>query len=386
MWARHNAEWRDPAQIASQWRDAGDTDPKLLKFEVQGDWWEAVESSGITLVVTREYEHLVMALTVANSKPKISYLPLPHPSGVVVDRRHKVVHIASTRNPNQIYALKPVTGLVPRTDVALDELSEHPLVPVHTRYYPGSLYIHDLALIDGRLHANAVGQNAVVRFGIDGEACRVWWPRCIESRKRPVFEQNHIQLNSIAAGPDLSRSFFSASADRMSRLRPGHRNFPTDGRGVIFDGATREPLVHGLTRPHSARLHRKRLWVANSGYGEVGFVRDGSFEVLTRLPGWTRGLCLRDRTAFVGTSRVIPRFHRYAPGLDIEGSLCGLHAVDISTGEVLGSLVWPTGNQVFGLDWAPGGMTSGFPFAVGKQRQSGAMKRLFYAFSTTTRK
>ena len=83
---------------------------------------------------------------------------------------------------------------------------------------------------------------------------------------------------------------------------------------------------------------------------------------------------------------MIPKFRRYAPGLDIDGSLCGLHAVDTSSGRVLGSLVWPYGNQIFGLDWAPFGMTSGFPFDVGKRSQSARTKKLFYAFSTTTRK
>ena len=285
MWARHNAEWRDPSQIASQWKDACDTDPKLLRFSVRGAWWSVLEKSGITLLVTREYEHLVMALSVADGRPRISYLPLPHPSGLVVDRRRGVVHIASTRNPNQVYEFKPVTGLVPRDDVELGNLSEHPLVPVRTRFYPGSLYLHDLALVGGVLHANAVGQNAVVSLEEDGGARRVWWPRCIESRQGPVFEQNHIQLNSIAAGADLSSSYFSASADRISRRRPGHGNFPTDGRGVIFDGATRETLVRGLTRPHSARLHRRRLWVANSGYGELGVIRKGHFETLSSVAG-----------------------------------------------------------------------------------------------------
>ncbi len=266
MWARHNAEWRDPAQIASQWRDACDTDPKLLRFRVRGGWWDALETSRITLLVTREYEHLVMALAVKDGKPRISYLPLPHPSGLVVDRRRRVVHIASTRNPNQIVEFKPVTGLVPRSDVELGTLSERPLVPVRTRFYPGSLYLHDLALVDGRLHANAVGQNAVVTLDEDGGARPVWWPRCIETRKGPVFEQNHIQLNSIAAGKDLSSSYFSASADRISRRRPGHRNFPTDGRGVIFDGAAREtsgawidPTALGTTSQKTPLGRQQRL-------------------------------------------------------------------------------------------------------------------------------
>ncbi|MFN8563871.1 MAG: DUF4915 domain-containing protein [Anaerolineae bacterium] len=93
----------------------------------------------------------------------------------------------------------------------------------------------------------------------------------------PVFGQNHIQLNSIAAGDSSKTSFFSASTDKISARRPGHRNFPVDKRGVIF-GATREPIARGLTRPHSVWPHDGKIWVDNSGYGTLGYVEDGGFD------------------------------------------------------------------------------------------------------------
>ncbi len=68
LWTGHNAEWRDPAQIASQWTEAGDIDPKLLDFKVRGAWWDVLETRRMTLLVTREYEHLVMAFTVLQRK------------------------------------------------------------------------------------------------------------------------------------------------------------------------------------------------------------------------------------------------------------------------------------------------------------------------------
>jgi hypothetical protein len=124
----------------------------------------------------------------------------------------------------------------------------------------------------------------------------------------------------------------------MLRRRPGHLNFPVDRRGVIFSGATREPIVEGLTRPHSARLRDGVIWIDNSGYGELGRVVDGTFEPVVRLPGWTRGLSFAGDIAFVGTSRVIPRFRRYAPGLDEARSECGIHAIDVHSGKIQGSL------------------------------------------------
>jgi len=382
LWARHHAEWREPAQIATQWEQAAVTDPALLQLRVRGAWWDVLERAKITLLITREYEHLVIALTVRKGKPLTTFLRMPHPSGLAVDRKKNLVHIASTRNPNQIYDLAPVTGLLPRRDMKGEALDSHPLAPVSSRFFPGSLYMHDLALIGGELHANAVGHNAVVSFD-SASWKRVWWPHAIETKQGPAFDQNYLQLNSIAAGRTLKDSFFSASTDVMSRRRPGHRNFAVDQRGVIFSGATRDVVARGLTRPHSARLLGRDLWVDNSGYGEVGVIKDGALEPVTVLPGWTRGLCFHEQTAFVGTSRVIPRFRQYAPGLDLEKSVCGIHAVDARSGRVLGSLIWPNGNQIFAVDWVPQTVTCGFPFHAGARPGAAArIKKMFYAFTT----
>lgn len=92
-----------------------------------------------------------------------------------------------------------------------------------------------------------------------------------------------------------------------------------------------------------------------------------------------------DRIAFVGTSRVIPRFRGYAPGLEVDASLCGVHAVDMQSGRILGSLIWPYGNQVFAVEAAPCRLTSGFPFMVGATRAFARQKQLFYTFQVTAR-
>jgi uncharacterized protein (TIGR03032 family) len=384
LWEGHGREWRDPTAVLNPWVGT-ETDPRLLRARASGTWWETLDRLRITLLVTREYEHLVMALTVIDGQPRVSHLPLPHPSGLAVDRARGVVHIASTRNPNQIYELEPVASTLDRGDVEPPDIVERPLMPVRSTVHPGALYIHDLAYIGNTLHANSVGQNAVIRLPRFGGHERAWWPSAIERDGRPDFSRNWIQLNSIAAGADLASSFFSASAATMSKRRPGHQNFPVDRRGVVFSGATREPMVRGLTRPHSARLHRRRVWVDNSGYGEVGVARDGNFEVVRRLPGWTRGLSFCQNVAFVGTSRVIPRFRQYAPGLDVERSHCALHAIDIASGALLGSLTWPYGNQIFAIDWLKRSQSGGLPMS-GSRYGIKRMSRLFYCFDNPRRR
>ena len=355
--------WRNPAQVAALWNGAGAPDAALLASRTSGAWWECLESAGVTLLVTREYEHLVIALSASRGQPVVSYLSLPHPSGLAVDRRQNLVHVASTRNPNQIFDLAAVTDCLPRVDVKSGRTTAT-LMPVRARMFPGSLYMHDLAFVGDRLHANAVGHNAVIRIGERGFEY-AWWPRCVETATGVVIQQNHLQLNSIAAGASLRSSYFSASADRLSRLRPGHPKFPVDRRGVLFSGATRQPVAFGLTRPHSARLRRGRVWLLNSGYGEYGYVENGAFHSVATLPGWTRGLCFHKRIAFVGTSRVLPRFRQYAPGLRVDRAVCGVHAIDAESGRVLGSLRWPGGNQIFAIDWVPRRVAEGLPFVMG---------------------
>jgi len=237
-------------------------------------------------------------------------------------------------------------------------------------------------MIGDKLYANAVGQNAVIRISEDGCHQRIWWPSCIELDGELHFDQNYLQLNSIAAGANIKESYFSASTDRISSRRPGHKNFRVDKRGVIFSGKTRKPIVSGLTRPHSARIHKGRIWVNNSGYGEVGYVDNGNYISFMKVPGWTRGLFFRKFIALVGSSRVIPRYHMYAPGLDVDASVCGAHILDLENRKIIGSIVWPNGNQVFSIEAVDAELTSGFPTRIGKKRSLVKEKALYYSYKT----
>jgi len=381
MWEAQNEEYRDPAEIVAYWQDAGNTDVRLLEFETKGSWWETLLDLDISLLVTREYEHLLLCMSVDDSAgPVTSLMRLPHPSGLAVDRDNGVVYVASTRNPNQIFDFVPLNGLMSRLDMQEAPIEDRLLVPIRTRFLPGCLYIHDLAMVSGALHANSVGQNAVVRLHSSGRHERVWWPTCIEAEDGPIFGRNHLQLNSIASGADIESSFFSASTDEVTDQAPGDPEFPVDGRGVIFSGRSRQAIARGLTRPHSARLVGDRIWVDNSGYGEVGYIEDGKFRTVAGLPGWTRGLCFCENVMFVGTSRILPRFRKYAPGLDVETGRCGVHALDVGTGGLLGSIFWPFGSQVFSVEWLPRDFATGLPFQAERNASSVREKLLFYSF------
>lgn len=119
----------------------------------------------------------------------------------------------------------------------------------------------------------------------------------------------------------------------------GWRDHRADG-GVVIDVPTNSIICQGLSMPHSPRLHMGKLWVLNSGAGELGFVdrETGRFEVVGFCPGYARGLSFIGKYAIVGLSK--PRNQSFS-GLALDDVLekraikpkCGIAVFDLDTGD-----------------------------------------------------
>jgi uncharacterized protein (TIGR03032 family) len=112
---------------------------------------------------------------------------------------------------------------------------------------------------------------------------------------------------------------------------------------VLLDIATDQTVCGGFTMPHSPRWHDGKLWVLNSGAGELGHVDldAGAFEPVTFAPGYLRGLAFHGPWAIVGLSKC--RENRTFQGLPLDDALrargqqalCGLQIVDTRTGDTV---------------------------------------------------
>ncbi|MEI4927423.1 DUF4915 domain-containing protein, partial [Klebsiella pneumoniae] len=58
--------------------------------------------------------------------------------------------------------------------------------------------------------------------------------------------------------------------------------------------------------PHSPRVYGGRLWLLDSGRGQLGTVdpTTGQTHVVERFPGYARGLAFLGNYAFVGLSKI----------------------------------------------------------------------------------
>lgn len=117
--------------------------------------------------------------------------------------------------------------------------------------------------------------------------------------------------------------------------------------GVIVDVPSGEIVTRGLSMPHSPRWHEGQLYVLNSGKGELCrvHVATGKLDVVSRLPGYLRGLCFAGPFALVGLCQIRER-HIFG-GLPIQQSgeslLCGVAVVELASGRMIGRFEFTAG-------------------------------------------
>jgi uncharacterized protein (TIGR03032 family) len=149
--------------------------------------------------------------------------------------------------------------------------------------------------------------------------------------------QDRCHLNGLAVDEGQPRYVTAlAQSDEPQSWRPTKAS-----SGCILDVASGQPVTTGLCMPHSPRLHDGKLWVLNSGRGELNVVAvpSGHIQLIDRVPGYTRGLSFAEQFAFVGMSKI--RETAVFGGLPIgerpEELRCGVAVVDLHSGK---SVAW----------------------------------------------
>ncbi len=331
------------------------------------------------IAVTLEYEHLLALVSVSGQKLNIQYLEIPHPSGVFFKDNNLIV--SSTRSPNQILFFKLLdkkfrSETTPSTLVNLragqtNEQASHTasplLIPIKTIFLPGHFSVHDVVDIKNNLYVTVTGLNFVAKIHPDGGFERAWNPKCVDRLGKKAFTTNYLQLNSIARGKTLGESFFTAFSDKPTQEKPWKEGYGPKGKGVVFEGSSRETIYRGLTCPHSVRKFKQQLWLCDSGMGELGILepKGSSYTTVVKAPGFTRGLTFLDSYAIVGLSKVIPQYEPYAPGLDARKSQCGIVFVNLKSGRIEATLTWPDGFQVYDIQTLDGVPSATLPVASG---------------------
>lgn len=217
-------------------------------------------------------------------------------------------------------------------------------------YLTGDLNVHDVAfagndliLVNSRFSCLATPSSEF--------SFRPFWQPPFISELAP---EDRCHLNGVAIR-DGRPAYVTAlgSTDVVG----GWRERKADG-GVVLDVSTGDVLVRRCSMPHSPRWHEDRLWILNSGTGELWLVdpATGDRTVVCGLPGYLRGLCFVGRYALVGLSRI--REKHIFGGLPIERRhqelKCGVAVVDLKDGRSVAMLEFTAGcTELYDVQFIP---------------------------------
>ena len=160
-----------------------------------------------------------------------------------------------------------------------------------------------------------------------------WRPRFISE----LAPEDRCHLNG-AAMVDGHPEYVTAlgETNTFEGWRPGK----TSG-GILIHIPSNEVVLRGLPMPHTPRVYDDELYVLLSATGEVARVdtERGDYEVVTRLPGFVRGMARFGDYLFVGLSQL----RRKSPTFgDIpiarESPFCGIVAINLPSGTTVGHL------------------------------------------------
>ncbi len=205
----------------------------------------------------------------------------------------------------------------------------------------GQLDAHDIGeAADGELVFVNTRYNCLATTSTRHSFKVVWKPDFVSD----IVDEDRCHLNGMAM-KDGVPAFVTAVS--KSDTIDGWRDRRADG-GVVIDVAKNKVVCEGLSMPHSPRWHNGKLWVLNSGTGELGIVelpkgqknrgaKMGKFKPVAFCPGFVRGLTFHGKFAFVGLSR--PRYKRFE-GLALDQRLkeadsepwCGVQVIDTESG------------------------------------------------------
>jgi uncharacterized protein (TIGR03032 family) len=142
--------------------------------------------------------------------------------------------------------------------------------------------------------------------------------------------------------------------------------------GCLVEVNSGEIISRGLSMPHSPRWYDGRLWLLESGTGQLVLVDPATShrQTVIELPGFARGLALCGQYAFIGLSKI--RATSTMDGVPLAERRhklkCGVAVVDLAGGRVCAMLEFHTAvEEIFDVQLLSGVR---FPEVAGLQQDT----------------
>jgi len=285
----------------------------------------------ISILVSTYQAQRVLLFTANGEKLSMLMRTFERPTGLAYDGKR--LALCSKR---QVWIFEQAFNLhSPGGDTLPNDMT---LVP-RKSYVTGDVSAHEIAWIGGQLVFVNTRFSCLATLSENYSFKPIWQPKFITA----LAAEDRCHLNGMALNENGIQ--FVTALGEYDR-EEGWRDSKRDG-GVLIHVGSGEIICRKLCMPHSPRIYANRLWLLDSGVGELQIVDPGSGvrEPVCRLPGYLRGLRFFDRFAFIGLSMI--RESNTFGGLPISERIadlkCAVYVVDITTGQQVGMIEFTKG-------------------------------------------
>ena len=198
----------------------------------------------------------------------------------------------------------------------------------------GAVDLHEIGVCDnGKVVFVNTQYSCLCALSLTHSFKPVWKPSFISK----LAPEDRCHLNGLAMRDGKPRYVTAAC---KSDVVDGWRDRRHDG-GILIDIETDEIIAEGLSMPHSPRWRDGKVWVVNSGAGEIGWIDETkkAFVPFAFCAGFMRGLAFHNGYIAVTLSK--PRYKRF-DGLALADALdkkdadpwCGVQIISGQDGSV----------------------------------------------------
>jgi uncharacterized protein (TIGR03032 family) len=297
----------------------------------------------VSLLVSTYQAGKVVAVGVAANELTLSYHNFERAMGLAVSAGGISVGARA-----QVWSLRSAPDVAPRVEPA----GRHDACFLtRSSHFTGEIQAHELAWSADDLWLVNTAFSCLCTLDDRHSFVPRWRPPFISR----LAAEDRCHLNGMAMAQGRPKYVTAlAETDTPQGWRP---NKVTSG--CLIDVASGQTVARGFAMPHSPRVHGGRVWLLHSGAGQLVEVDPdkGQVQTVTELPGYTRGLALYDRFAFVGLSKI--RETSTFGGMPIAARRpelkCGVGAVDLTTGRLVAHLEFVSGvEEIFDVQVVPG--------------------------------
>lgn len=328
---------------------------------VQTDSFPALlKQLGVSLLVSTYQANKLLVARAAGAAASAGLSMLvrtfDRPMGLAVDTRRLTIGAR-----NQIWFLRNAPDIATRVEPA----GEHDacFLP-RSSHVTGDIGIHEIAWVGDELWMVSTRFSCLGTLDPDYSFVPRWRPPFITA----LAAEDRCHLNGLAL-VDGRPGYVTALG--TTDTAGGWRADKPRG-GCVLDVESGEFVARGLSMPHSPRWHDGRLWVLESGTGQLVLVdrATGQRETVSQLPGFARGMVIVGPYAFIGLSKI--RATSAMDGVPLAERRselkCGISVVDLRTGQTIAFLEFQTVvEEIFDVQFLPG---LHFPEVVGFQNES----------------